>query len=214
MFYSGSSSPCAHAPETGFSFEEVYSMLLPIRKMGNVEETMSLQVTITNKDRPLFFVLEDKDAMRTLLYTLADKVTPMMSPFVTATQFEEALRIAPLVPGDPPYLKEGETLEEGQRRRREEKQSEAGDGETKTVEAETGAAERGESQSKAIVERVWKDFAVPVESGTSSGEDGKTGAPRNETVKQKQTPLWPYATLCLLALLLGAAAWRFRQCKK
>ena len=110
--------PTANAPEGSFSFEDVYNLLLPHLKQ-NLEsrEDMYVSLELVNgiygprwEDVGYVrFYLEDRETIRKLMYALADKAVPRDDVFVKKEPFENALRTAPLVPGDPPALNEDGT---------------------------------------------------------------------------------------------------------
>ena len=101
----GSGFISADAPEGSFSFEEIYTTIVPHLKLD--EDDKSLAVILDewkDTDLPVFY-LADKEVMRKIMHGLCDKVVPW-----DKTLFENALRKYPLVPGDPPYLKAEEEV--------------------------------------------------------------------------------------------------------
>jgi hypothetical protein len=88
------------APGQGFSFAEVYSLLLPHLKHGDnydYDETLSVRLYVGDSVRR--FYIEDKEIMRTLMHGLRDKVVPVSH---LMGYFEKVLSEHPLVPGDAP----------------------------------------------------------------------------------------------------------------
>ena len=103
------SNNSAEAPKGSFSFEEIYNLLVPHLKgtWDGKSPVMSVRLSVPNQLETRYsFYLEDKEVMRKIMHGLCEKVVPRHK-----TSFEDALRKHPLVPGDPPYLKDAPLTE-------------------------------------------------------------------------------------------------------
>lgn len=98
----------SEAPEGSCSFEEIYNALVPHLKLDeDVMHVILNEWEDEETDLPVFF-LADKEVMRKIMHGLCDNVMPWNE--WEKKQIEEKLRTYPLIPGDPPYLKEGEHI--------------------------------------------------------------------------------------------------------
>ena len=101
----------ADVPKSSFQFEEIYNLLVPHLKQDfNYDaEYMDVGLFVGSSSSDEGFYLEDKETMRKIMHGLCDKVLASPDTFL-GPRFRENLCKHPIVPGDPPYLKEGEEL--------------------------------------------------------------------------------------------------------
>ena len=91
------------ALEGSFSIKEIYALVAPhlkkppADKKGGLDVVFFFAPSATNTEKVVYFYIDDKDVMRTIMHGLRDKVVPG-----ARTRFEELLSTYPLVPGDEP----------------------------------------------------------------------------------------------------------------
>ena len=129
----GSGDCWADVPAGSFSFEEIYKLLAPHLKQDSdsedVIDVMRVWLSIPdNLDSSHAFFLDDKDVMRKIMHGLCDKVVPW-----DKTLFENALRKYPIVPGDPPYLKEEDQIKSEVRGQKSEVRGQKSEGEEEVI---------------------------------------------------------------------------------
>jgi len=100
----------ADVPKASFQFEEIYNLLVPhLKQDSNDEENMAVGL-LSDSPTAKTFYLEDKETMRKIMHGLCDKVLESPDPFLDVVRFKGLLRKSPIVPGDPPYLKEEDQI--------------------------------------------------------------------------------------------------------
>ena len=99
--YGASGGDWAEIPEGSFSFEEIYTLLVPrLKQKGNITESASVALWTEGQTSTSALYFDDKEVLRKIMHNLCDKTVPIWKD-----RFEHLLREYPLVPGDPPYLK-------------------------------------------------------------------------------------------------------------
>ena len=88
----------AQAPEGSFHFKDIYNILAPYLKQGQVVDTTNtMAVGFVLGSSGKGFYIEDKEIMRKLMHELRDKTIPLHK-----SSFENLLSTKPLVPNDNP----------------------------------------------------------------------------------------------------------------
>ena len=102
----------AKAPEASFTFKETYSLVAPHLKQGGYRyinelgEALVIRFYFGLDDiEGKEFYIDDKETMRKLMHNLCDTAVPFDKEW-----FASLLRKYPIVPGDPPYLKEEDQI--------------------------------------------------------------------------------------------------------
>ena len=92
------------APQGSFSFKKIYKIIAPHLKddYDRAKETLSIAFSYGHYPDVVIkrFYIEDKTAIRTLMYGLRDKALPWSD--YSKAYLEKAFSKYPLVPGDPP----------------------------------------------------------------------------------------------------------------
>jgi len=103
---------CGSIPGGGFSFEEVYTLVAPHLKwkFDNMGEAMQVGFYFGDPSSGAGLFIEDRETMRKLMLGLCDKIDLSVSFFMDKAGFKKLLMTHPLVPGDPPALREDGTL--------------------------------------------------------------------------------------------------------
>jgi len=110
--FAGNPGHMSNARVENATFEGLYNLLIPHLKRGRSNHTDTLSVSL---GIGVPYYLDDREVMRTIMYGLLGKVqpfksfNPIMVDGIMKYPFEDILKKKPLVPGDPPALREDGT---------------------------------------------------------------------------------------------------------